>query len=367
MKYSSSLFTLFLSILSLSGLAQISTIEMELLTKNVTPLNLNIYCDSIIDLRPEPDKLWDISINLNGTLQPVKATLKGGDFIQTLQNHLNNTILAQNGEEHLIFVLREFNIFESTSSNIEQSTICIVEFEFIEQQGDSYLSYGIYHSIIRNSGVLKLKLHQKNINAVLRQCIINFTKERAIETVGIPILLEDLKIKNYDFTTIPPVGHYASFRDLLKGKPNSDFQIKLKKTSSQNLNNYRLKPIKGIHKKNKELFISDGEQLYLNASYYSDEYHYTMVKHSGKYIFFEDKVTSTGATVAFGLTGAALSNKLRAIVLDTSTGMINVFNARALIKFLKNQNHQDILEVFENSKQKHEDIEKAFLMLNAKF
>ena len=362
----STLFTLFLSILFFGSAAQISTIEMELLTKKVYPINLNITCDDIIDLRPETNKLWRISVHENGFKVPVKATLKG-EFIQTLKNHLNTVILEQNGEEHLILALREFNILESSSSNIAHSTTCIVEFEFIKKLGETYLSYGTYHSIIRNDGAIKLKHHQKNINAALVKCIKNYAKGRALRKVGKPIHLEDLKVNHYDYTTSPPIGHYASFRDLLKGEPNSDFEIKLKKTITQELNNYRLKPIKGIHKKTKELFISDGDQLYLNASYYSNEYHYTMAKHYGKYIFFEDRVTSSGATMAFGLTGAALSNKFRAIVLDTSTGVLNLFNARSLNQFLESHNHQDILEVFLNSKQKHIDIEKAIVMLNKKF
>lgn len=359
------LFTIFNVFTILVGYAQVKeTIEVSLHSKKVNPLPFNIYCDSLIDMRSANTKNWQISrVNKKGFRDPIGMKLEGG-FASSLKDHLNNVILQDKADEQFIFVIRDLQVYESSYLNTRQGE-CSLEIEFIKYDGEGFISYGSYDTRIINRVSLKQKAHLKNINQAFLTCIKKYARAVAQGETGTPVHLEDLKVQSFEYTNVAPEGHYASFRSLVKNKPDSDLKIVLEKTVSKNLNNYKLKAVNGISKQTKGLFISDGENLLINASSYSSEYHYTMAKYIGKYIFFEDRVSNSSSAAAFGLTGALASNKKRAIILNTDNGRIEILSKTSIIPYIKD--HEDILIPFNNSKQNIEDIEKAIVSLNAKF
>lgn len=360
-----SLITLFFVCFTLNCFAQVKeTVEVSLYSKKVNPLPFNIYCDSLIDMRSANTKNWEISkVNKKGFRDPIGMKLEGG-FAPHLKEHLNNVMLKDKADEKTIFVIRDLQVFENFYLNTRQGE-CSLEIEFIKPEGDGFVSYGSYQSTVVNRVSLKQKAHLKNINQVLKTCIKNYVRAISQGQTGTPIRLEDLRVKNYNHTTIAPEGHYASFRSLVNHKPDSDFKIVLDKTVSKNLDNYKLKPVDGITKQKKDLFLSDGENLYVNATSYSNENHYAKAKHYGKFIFFEDRVSNASSAAAFGLTGALASNKVRAIILNTDNGRIEILSKTSIIPLIKG--YEDILATFNNSKQNQEDIEQAIVSLNAKF
>jgi len=272
----------------------------------------------------------------------------------------------------MVWLFAGFGIAQKTSYTIkfnEKVKPFKANFNF---SGDAYFSLGSFVSEVENKGMDVTGGHDKRILNALRNCIVEFEssdwKKNPMEE---HFQLEET-VSSYDYKTVPAQGMYSSFSKMGKNEPMEDFDIQFSRIriNSKHKNKaegekYKLKALNKEDKKKRVMFISNGKDIFMHASRYSYSTYYLKSKHIGRYIYFEDRFPSQAAGYAFGLIGTIASNKLRAIVLDTADGRVNLLNDANFYQLIKE--HKDIAKTFANSKRKTEDMEKAILAINKKF
>ena len=128
---------------------------------------------------------------------------------------------------------------------------------------------------------------------------------------------------------------------------------------------FYIKDKKGKPLKNRVMGFSDGEHIYINASRYSYQSHFVRSKQIGRYLYFEDRFADPMAGVMFGLVGSALSNNPRAVILDTTTGLVILLDSIKMENFL--DDHPNIKGEYMTSRKKIQDKYAAIEKVNEKF
>ena len=339
--------------------------DVHIVKLNITnPLIRGLKCVEVIDKRIATE---NIGFAQKGMMNRKVAVQLEGPFNTYLKENINKIFFDEENPKELVFIFHELNVAERTTAFSEVG-FCRMDIEFAEYRGEELYSLGRFDYEIEKGGMSDVtKKHADRIVGCLQKCIVAFYQSdwKNVEDKLINFNEEKKETLNtYNYHKIPKKGVYASFSKLGKEEPIEDVNFRVVKIPDfPKLERYK---IVGMDKKEarKVMFISDGENIYIHSTRYCALNHFTKSKHLGKYIYFEDRYSDPGATMALGLLGAAASNTLRGIVLDTTTGLTSILKQDSLIILLLE--HPIILDDYNKSKGKLADRRKALVQLNRK-
>ncbi len=333
------------------------------LNQNIVPVETNFVCSEVIDKRLIKDNIGFAQKGLGN--RKVIAKLDG-DIEEVIKNNANKIILEDEKPDNIIFIIHELTVSERTTAMSERG-MCIMEIEFVKRVDSTYYSLGTFSDEIEEGGMDVTKKHGKRISKCLKNCIIDFTESDWMNNrLKEEIDIEEEIFYAYDYKVIPPKGMYSSFAKMGKGEPMEEFEKTFQRIrESGYIQQYFLKAVDRENKNKKVMFVSDGEGVYMHASRYCYQNHFIKARHIGKYIYFEDQFSNANATVAFGLLGAAMSNKKRAIILDTTNGEVSLLTEAKLYAIAEGQ--KEIIQEYKKSKKKMKNREIALMKLNKKY
>jgi len=165
----------------------------------------------------------------------------------------------------------------------------------------------------------------------------------------------------FDPTQPMKEGLYATFSDFSNQTPINDLKYKIERRAKQPHLVQLLRERDGKILK-KYFGFSDGTHFYLSASEFSYDTHFVQAEYIGTFCYFEDRVTDTGASIAFGLVGALASTKKRGFVLDTQTGLVSELNRDFLASILKD--YPKLKKRYNSSRKKLEDKKEILRAFN---
>ncbi|WP_010522037.1 hypothetical protein [Aquimarina agarivorans] len=276
---------------------------------------------------------------------------------------LQTLIPNKETSKDLILVFNELNVSEHTKATAEIGRARI-QIEFLKSKEDQLILIGEAEAQIESKGLDVTKKHGIRILKGIVACIEQSKKEMDYDSEGI-VYNFDQKT-DFDFTKIPQKGLYASFNKLALGDTiDLGKKYQLQKKGTKTYPKYFLKDENNKRIKKRMMAISDGESIYIHASRYSYDFHYTKSKEIGRYIYFEDKFTDPVAAAVFGLMGAAMSNVGRAIVLDTKTGLVKILNEKTINEIV--QDFSEIKKDYNNSNRNIKNKRELIVRLNEKF
>lgn len=348
--------------------AQLRPITVKLKDYSLS-VNTNFTCAGIIDKRIVKNNIGYARVGMN---KSKTIALLDGDFTETIHKHINGMIRPSNNPEQIFIVFHELDIKEDYES-LSRVGLCKVEIEFVQQIDTSYYSLGFYSSITEKFGLNITKYHGTAISKCLQQCIHDFVQSNWLRNARRTKIDINTPAPSYDYTSIPPKGRYESFTSLIKNEPFNNKEFTLSSNMISDVERFKIKEEEIRHASVNVGYISDGTYLYINASNYSRGNYFLRAKQTGRYIYFEDRLSHQGVSkeisATFGLIGAAIgaaaTNKLRGIVLDTSNGEISLLEDYHMLYLLKD--YPEIKKSYEKSKRKRREREGALLSLNNKF
>ena len=342
------------------GLAQAApqTVKLENYSLSV---KTNFTCAGVIDKRIVKSNIGYVKVGLEDR----KTTaLLNGNFTETIHNHINGMLRPSEYPEQIFILIHELYIKEDKVS-LSRRGLCKIEIEFVQQIDTSYYSLGIYSSITEKFGLNITKYHGTAISKCLQQCIHDFVQSNWLRNARRVKIDLNIPTPTYDYTSIPPKGRYESFAKLVRNMSFEKRDFTLTSNKNGEVKRFKIKEEEIRFAPVEVNYISDGTYLYINASNYSESNYFIRAKQTGRYIYFEDRFSDVGASVVFGLIGAAATNKLRGMVLDTANGEISELSDYHILHLLKD--YPDIKASYEKSKQERIEREAALLSLNNKF
>ncbi|MEM1119909.1 MAG: hypothetical protein AAGJ18_05635 [Bacteroidota bacterium] len=297
------------------------------------------YIKKVVDARPNQETIGFVQKGLGN--RRVDA-----QFSEPLEVHLQKAfdqmVPMQDGQLPVVAKIHNLYISETTTA-WKETGIAEVAIEFLSE--DLSKSYGFFQATEQKNGADVTKKHDKRIIAAITNCLISLAAKWGTETTPMQ------ELSSIDFTpdrVIQP-GIYLTFSDFLLNQPiaTTDFTIeevakkvtlyKIRDTQTQK----KLKDVYGVH---------DGQDFYLNAAQYSYATHFTKAQFQGRYVYFEDRVSDTGAAIAFGLIGALASTKTIGVILDTKTGLISELTRDFLAIHLKD--YPELRKMYNDSDKK---------------
>lgn len=322
----------------------------------------NFICAGVIDKRIIKSNIGYIRKGLEN--RRILALLDG-NFTETIHNHINGMIKPSAYPEQIFIIFHEISISEEIT-NLSKMGACKIEIEFVQQIDSSYYSLGIYSALNREFGINVTKSHSLALSKCLQHCMNDFTQSNWLRNARRVKININSPAPTYDYKSIPEKGGYLSFINLVRKKSIDDYDFTLiNKNLETSEQRYKIKDKTTRYELGNIPFVSDGTHLYINASTYCDKNYFIRAKHTGRYIYFEDHFSNKGATLTFGLIGAALTNKLRGMVLDTANGEISLLTEFHLLFLLKD--YPEIKKTYEKSTREPRVREGILLSLNKKF
>jgi len=318
-----SLFT-FLLFLTLTTVMAQKEHKITLNPTNSQLTERKFFIKEVVDVRANKETIGYAQKGLSNRI--VNANFSE-PFTEYLQKVFDKMIPARRGLTPIIAKVHNLYVSE-TATAWKETGMATIAIEFISEDGT--MSRGLYQATEQRKGADVTKKHDERILAALTSCLTQLMSRWGTNLT--PVV--DLAITKFDPQQPINKGIYLSFSDFMLNKPITtiDFLVEevAKKTPL-----YKIRD-KKTDKKLKNVYgVFDGQDFYLNASQYSYATHYTKAQFKGRFIYFEDKVSNTGSTIAFGLIGALASTKTMGLVLDTQTGLISELTRDYLAIILK--------------------------------
>lgn len=325
----------------------------------IDPLtDVRFTCIEVIDARIDTI-IGFVHRGLSNT--PVQAQLKGS-FPKAMQKLLTKALPVDYGKDKLVFIFHDVTIDEVITMSSE-TAYCTVELEVARRIDTSLYSLGMFESNLSAGGIDVTNGHGRRISKAIEECLIAFNNTDWQNNQGTLIEKNQLKYV-YDHRSIPPKGAYASFGQLSRHAPLSGVEFEIQESNPSKFMQYAF-VFRGLKKSDIVKYVSDGENIYLLAGKRMDRTLFLKSHHVGKYIYFENRYPDAYMTSFLGLTGALVSNKGRAIILNTDTRRVSEVNEYT-VYYLTKDKHPEILKEFRESKRKLPDLENAIIQLNAK-
>ncbi|MEM1122405.1 MAG: DUF6563 family protein [Bacteroidota bacterium] len=321
-----------------------------------------MYVSKVIDNRKEKEHLGGVLVG--NTIY--RAQFKQ-PFEKTIQAIFLKLFPFQESMLATTVVVNRFLIEEYDGLGITT-----VDLQFFANNADSSF-FSIQKSLeIRGKDVTNK--HRKVIVDLLSDCFreANFKATKLLSTKQIQ---QEASLK----LTLPlERGIYNNFYEMVTNEPLPNVPITIVKRDKDKMERYDLKYLERDRKRIKKAFAaSDGKDLYLNfrSIYYNfkkynneknyqsplTNNYYLKAKPYGRYLYFEDKVTSSGASFAFGMLGALAAIRKVGFVLDTEDGTIQLLDTDFLREITKGK--QDIKDIYNDSEKKLEDKEAVLKAL----
>ena len=261
----------------------------------------------------------------------------------------------------LIMLINKFEISEVIFGNVEYGFF-EMEFEFAVSTEGELMSQGIYEVLHSKSGIDVTKKHDDIILGGLQKSLKLLPYLEKYAGSRDTISRSPIKIDNTIWKT-PKAGLYNSFASVLLEQPiiESDYEFERASGTSKHPAYYIKTDLKD-ELVELMLFASDGESLYMQGARSHTSNLFLPVLEYGPILYFEDKFSDSGATMAFGVIGAAASTKGRAIILDTRSRESKRLTNYVLYHLSKG--HPKIMKTYRKSKRKLEDKHKLISDLN---
>ncbi|WP_422090908.1 hypothetical protein [Tenacibaculum ovolyticum] len=257
-------------------------------------------------------------------------------FPDSIQSYLNSKLYEiypkREGTAPITLIIHEFNISEQTKA-LSEKGIFRTQLEFAQEKSGKLYSLWYLESVVEGGGLDVTKKHGARIIKGITESLIEFSKSNWKDKKG-----ELIELKSsiaFDYTHIPKPGLYSNFSKLAKNEPFLEDNYIFLRKKNKKIEKFKLlnSDEKKINKR--VIFVSDGEDIFMHASRYSYDSHFIKSLLIGKYIYFEDRVSDPAAAIAFGLIGAALSNTVRGVVLDTKTGLVHQLDKKNMLNILE--------------------------------
>lgn len=315
------LFLVFSTVLSAQKIHKIT-----LSSKAINLPNRQFHIETVIDHRMNKETIGFIQKGLGNKRINAK-------FSETLPIHLLKTFsrlipVKTNTTIPIIAKVHNLYISERTTAWKEFGKAEIT-IEFLT--ADTSRSWGKFFAEVEQNGMDVTKKHDERILLALETCL----KKLVESWDNPPSVSANLENFSFDPSKSMKEGFYPTFSSFVKQEPLTDaaYTIKFNKKNQNWVEVYRQSDGKRVKK---DLFgFCDGQNFYLSAIQYSYQPHFVKAHFTGTYFYFEDKISNTGATIAFGLIGALASNKTKGILLDTRTGLVSELNRDFLVVAVK--------------------------------
>lgn len=283
------------------------------------------------------------------------------DSFEVYMTKMLRKIILSEGEP-LTLIFHEFNVSEHTKAASELGTFRI-QMEFAKNIEGQLYSIGYSEYEVEGKGLDVTRKHSLRIMQGILACIRDFAESGWQDKPG--ELIDENVVFDFDYSRAPKRGLYATFAKMCKNEPISKDTFTIMRNEKSKYLKYWVVDKKKKKIKKRMMAFSNGEYIYLNASRYSYESHFTKSKFIGKYIYFEDRFSDPMAGMLFGLSGMAVTNIAHAIILDTETGLVIALDDRELTKLLKK--YPEVMKTYVASKQKLKDKEAAIRAINDTF
>ena len=323
-----------------------------------------------ITLKPEaislPNRAFHIATVLDqrSNKQSIGFAQKGlgnkrfdAQFIEALDIHLLKTfnqLIPSSKTTPIIARIHNLYVSERTTAFKEVGK-AEVKIEFLT--ADTTKTWGLFFAEVEQKGVDVTNKHDTRIIQALTNCL-----EQLVERwTDPPVPAINFALATFDPSQGIKEGLYPTFSSFANQTPLNDikYQIRPNEKKPNWATLHRLYDGDKI----KDMFgVYDGTDFYLSAVQYSYETHMVKAHYTGKYFYFEDKVSDTGATLAFGLLGALASHKTKGLVLNTETGLVSEMSRDFLALALKD--YPDLKKHYNKSKKQLADKKEVLRMLN---
>lgn len=345
----------FILIFSLTSQAQKKPHIVELDIKKKLSIS-DFYISKVIDNRIIKSNIGYAQKGL--TNKKVPALLP-----DSLENYLKqklNLLLQKNDSSlPIVVVVDEFNVSEQTSAFSEKGRFR-AQLQFAKEDNNKLYSLWYVEAEVESGGLDVTKKHDERIIKGLKKCIEEFSNSGWKDRKG--ELIEFESQTSFNYKKMPKSGLYSSFSQLSRNEPSIEKSYQIKMSKGKKYPKYKVFDENGKKLNKKVMFISDGKNIYINAYRYSYDSHFVKSKIIGKYVYFEDRISDSGATVAFGLLGAAISNKARGIVLDTQNGLVYLLTKKNTLKIL--EPYPELKKKYLKSKKKDKITESIIKEIN---
>ncbi|MEL6970173.1 MAG: hypothetical protein AAFZ63_08330 [Bacteroidota bacterium] len=350
-------FSLFLVLTAVSLFGQNKRHEIRLKQPGHS-ISTDFSFNEILDKRFITDNVGYVQKGL--TNRKVVADIKGG-FNRTVSDFINEMINPRGDAEELSCIIHEFNVAELTTFT-KESGICRISIEIARKIGSEYYSLGNFYAEIEEGKLDATGSHHKRISSALLNCITQFMHSEWKQQEGYLIDLES-NSPNCDLTTVPKAGLYASFNRICSGH-TLDYNLNtLTPIDYKQAERYEHISSKDASQEtSRVMYISDGTDIYMHASRYSYNSYYVKAQAYGRFLYFEDYLSSAGALAEASPITALVTTGTRGIVLDTTNGKIAVLTNNLLREL--SQDYPDIYQVYLSSEQKRADKKQVILALN---
>lgn len=267
-------------------------------------------------------------------------------FSEPFEDHLLKTFnqLAPYQEELIPVVAKIHNLYISeTTTAWKETGVAEVSIEFLSE--DLTKNLGFFQVVEQKNGADVTKKHGERIVAALRKCLNQLMNHWGTDTKP----MAELKDIEFSPDRIIEKGVYLSFSDFLINEPIKTIDFEVEEVAKK-VKLYKIRDTKTDKKLKSVYGVSNGNDFYLNAAQYSYGTHFTKSQFVGRYIYFEDRVSNSGAAIAFGLIGAIASTKTIGVILDTKTGLISELTRDFLAIHLKD--YPELRKMYNDSDKK---------------
>ncbi len=309
-----------------------------------SPLNTDFFIDEIIDARVNKE---NIGVAQRGAFNKQVPAHFSEDFVTHLKGYFDALLPKEENKTPLILKVHQLYISERTAAMSELGT-CEVQLEFLKDENGKQFSLGTFSSQVEKGGMDATAGHPKRIKQAIQNCLEEFAKSEWKNTEM--IAAGDMEPAAFEPQKELLKGLYMNFADLKSNKPKNDISYYTQMIAKDKKSEHYMVYHNGKKKRVKNLFgFSDGENIYLNATRYTQKEYFVKSMLKGRYIYFEDHYSSTIAAASFGVVGALASMKHTGIILDTKTGITSVLN---------NKNMEDLLVNYPALKEEYAKTDK---------
>ena len=319
-----------------------------------TIVNRAFYVTKIIDLRRDKDQIGFVQMGQNNSI--IKAKLE--EPLTKHLSHVINLILPYKKSSYPVAIKIHQLAIGEKATNFREIGIAELKLEFLSL--DEKNSIDTIYTKIESDGVDVTRKHPNRLMNALVQNLQEFNqKVIKLDSLG---QLEQNNIV-LDFQNDLKDGFYKSFTDLVIQNPieklpfhltkrtdkteryevnNPETGLKLKVFGKQYTalgkrltfsdlivnkhlywkNQQELRPIYGLIKDN---------EIFINASLYTNYSYFVRAKLIGEYLYFEDRINTIKTDIYFGPIGSPLTLGKVGIVLDTKNGKLSILTNSYLL------------------------------------
>lgn len=269
-------------------------------------------------------------------------------FSEPTPTHIQNTLnwmLSSTSDQKtpLIVNIRKLHISEKTTAWKEYG-IAEVSLEFLTIDS---LSYGIFQAKRDITGMDVTEKHPQIMSLVLEDCLREFSNSKKEPTKR--LFLDKQLVKSFNESTNLEDGVYNRFSAFQNNQPTESLKFDLKKRKGK-IERYKLYK-KGSQESIKlDIFgICQNKEIYMSCNSYAVGNYYVKAQLKGRYLYFEDKFTPNPAATAAigGLLGYYALKEKAGVILDTTSGLIQVLNGKVMRQLL--EEHPGLLEKYEKN------------------